>query len=254
MGALRPAELPVDEWADNTDVFVADNASVSVDWHTPPRARKPQRRLRLRGELARGDLKSGGVRALRAAGSARHDRQTPTGGRPGAPRSSRSTIRPCPPKWSSSNEPAVTATTFHQLPFALTPGPPVPTTAAAGVDRVDRAGGGRRVAATAPHRAGRRAAAAPAPHPRRRLTLPRSADTVADITAATLSLDSSYLAVHGPPGTGKTHTAARVITHLVTEHCWRIGVVAQSHAAVENVLDCVIDAGLDPAAGRQEAQ
>jgi len=48
--------FPVDEWADNTDVFVADHASVSVDWHMPPRARKLQRRVRLRGELARGDL------------------------------------------------------------------------------------------------------------------------------------------------------------------------------------------------------
>ena len=25
--------FPVDEWADNTDVFVADHASVSIDWH-----------------------------------------------------------------------------------------------------------------------------------------------------------------------------------------------------------------------------
>ncbi len=52
--------------------------------------------------------------------------------------------------------------------------------------------------------------------------------------------------MHGPPGTGKTHTAARVIKSLVIDHGWRIGVVAQSHATVENLLDCVIDAGLDP--------
>ncbi len=71
-------------------------------------------------------------------------------------------------------------------------------------------------------------------------------ETVADITAAALDLDSSYLAVHGPPGTGKTYTAAQVITRLVTEHGWRVGVVAQSHATVENLLDAVIDAGLDP--------
>lgn len=86
-----------------------------------------------------------------------------------------------------------------------------------------------------------------APRTRSGAGLPRSADAVADITAATLDLDSSYLAVHGPPGTGKTHTAGRVITRLVTEHHWRVGVVAQSHATVENLLDCVIDAGLEPA-------
>ena len=71
-------------------------------------------------------------------------------------------------------------------------------------------------------------------------------ETIADITAAALDLDSSYLAVHGPPGTGKTYTAAQVITRLVTEHAWRVGVVAQSHATVENLLDAVIDAGLEP--------
>ena len=73
-----------------------------------------------------------------------------------------------------------------------------------------------------------------------------SLKALADITAAALDLDSSYLAVHGPPGTGKTHTAAQVVKSLVTKHSWRVGVVAQSHATVENLLGCVIDAGLDP--------
>jgi uncharacterized protein len=85
-----------------------------------------------------------------------------------------------------------------------------------------------------------------APRTRSGAPLPRSTDTIADITAAALDLDSSYLAVHGPPGTGKTYTAAQVINRLVAEHSWRIGVVAQSHATVENLLDAVIDAGLEP--------
>jgi len=66
------------------------------------------------------------------------------------------------------------------------------------------------------------------------------------ITAATLDLDASYLAVQGPPGTGKTYTGARVIAALV-ERGWRIGVVAQSHAVVENMLREVAAAGVDPA-------
>jgi uncharacterized protein len=84
------------------------------------------------------------------------------------------------------------------------------------------------------------------PRTRSAASLPRSTDTVADITAAAQDLVSSYLAVHGPPGTGKTYTAAHVIKRLVTQRSWRIGVVAQSHAAVENLLDAVIDAGLEP--------
>ncbi len=47
---------PVDEWSDNSDVFVADAAEVVNDWHQPPRARKPQRHVRLTGELANGEL------------------------------------------------------------------------------------------------------------------------------------------------------------------------------------------------------
>ena len=47
---------PVDEWADETDVFIVDQAKVAVDWHKPPRAQNLQRRLQLTGELARGAL------------------------------------------------------------------------------------------------------------------------------------------------------------------------------------------------------
>jgi uncharacterized protein len=67
------------------------------------------------------------------------------------------------------------------------------------------------------------------------------------ITAAVADLDRSYLAVQGPPGTGKTYVGARVVTRLV-EQGWRVGVVAQSHAVVENFLDTVAVAGLDGAA------
>ncbi|WP_158277215.1 DEAD/DEAH box helicase [Serinibacter arcticus] len=72
-------------------------------------------------------------------------------------------------------------------------------------------------------------------------------DYVAAITEATARLDSATLAVQGPPGTGKTYVGARVIARLVRERGWRIGVVAQSHAVVENLLDEVIAAGLEKA-------
>jgi superfamily I DNA and/or RNA helicase len=62
---------------------------------------------------------------------------------------------------------------------------------------------------------------------------------------ALLALDHSYLAVQGPPGTGKTWNGARVIADLVHHHGWRVGVVAQSHATVENMLSAVVEAGLD---------
>nr|WP_218853704.1 bifunctional RecB family nuclease/DEAD/DEAH box helicase [Schumannella luteola] len=66
------------------------------------------------------------------------------------------------------------------------------------------------------------------------------------LVASLLGLDDSYLAVQGPPGTGKTYLAAHAIADLVGRG-WLVGVVAQSHRVVENVLDGVVRAGVDPA-------
>lgn len=67
------------------------------------------------------------------------------------------------------------------------------------------------------------------------------------ITTAVLGLDHSYLAVQGPPGTGKTHVGSHVIARLVARG-WKVGVVGQSHAVVENLLTTAITkAGVSPA-------
>jgi uncharacterized protein len=78
-------------------------------------------------------------------------------------------------------------------------------------------------------------------------------DPAADIECAVRDLDDSYLAVQGPPGAGKTHVGAEVITSLVRSG-WRVGVVAQSHRAVENMLDKVVELGLDPALIAKESK
>ena len=211
---------PVDEWGDETDVFIVSAADVDVDWNQPPRARKLQRRVRLTGELARGALNDK-VFALyepparsgltdspdrRAAGHAEvveyDDPTVPT------------SVVICERTPADGN-------TFHHLPFALTPGGPVNTrplreaVEAAAVE----------VAATLPQLPRTAVADILLRHrPRTRSGggLPRSGDAIADIAAALLDLDSSYVAVHGPPGTGKTYTAAHVITRLVAEHGWRM--------------------------------
>lgn len=237
--------FPVEEWADDTDVFIAEAASVSADWHTPPRARKPRREVHLRGQLSRGDLMTD-VFAL-------YEPPAPPGltDSPDRRAAGRAEV-------IAVDDPAVPTevviveragrdgNTFDQLPFALAPGPPISTAAlresiestaaavATGLPRLPRTA----VVDILLRRAPRTRSGSP---------LPRGANTITDITAAALDLDSSYLAVHGPPGTGKTHTSAHVVTRLVTQHGWRIGVVAQSHATVENLLGCVLDAGLEPA-------
>jgi uncharacterized protein len=237
---------PVDEWSDETDVFIVEEAKVAVDWHKPPRAQKLQRRLQLTGELARGALNSDSdVYAL-------YDPPAPFGLTDNPDRRAAGRA-----KVMEANDPSVPTevvvlertpadgSTFHELPFALTPGPPIgtkPLREAIEAAAIDVAAGLPRLPRTAVadillrHR----------PRARSGAGLPRSGAAIDDITAALLDLDSSYVAVHGPPGTGKTYTAARVITRLVADHGWRIGVVAQSHAVVENLLDCAIEAGIDP--------
>jgi uncharacterized protein len=50
--------------------------------------------------------------------------------------------------------------------------------------------------------------------------------------------------VQGPPGTGKTYVGSHVIARLVRERGFKVGVVAQSHAVVENMLDRIVAAGV----------
>ena len=82
--------------------------------------------------------------------------------------------------------------------------------------------------------------------------LPREVDfsasdlpTVDAVHAAVRALDHSYAAVQGPPGAGKTFLASHVIARLVAEGA-KVGVVAQSHAVIENLmLACCARDGFD---------
>ena len=72
--------------------------------------------------------------------------------------------------------------------------------------------------------------------------LPREVDFSASnlpavdaVHAAVRALDHSYVAVQGPPGAGKTFLASHVIARLVAEGA-KVGVVAQSHAVIENLM------------------
>ena len=57
-------------------------------------------------------------------------------------------------------------------------------------------------------------------------------------------LDESTIAIQGPPGTGKTWTGARQILALVADGR-RVGVTAQSHKAITNVLTQLDEASRD---------
>ena len=234
---------PVDEWADSTGVFIAEAHEVIHDWHQPPRARKPQRQLLLRGEVANGEV-GGTMYALyeppappgfaddpdrRGFGSAQvigcDDPEAPT----------EMLILERPPKDGD---------VFASVPFALTPGPPI--NAKPLRDSIESTAA--MVGAGLPNLPADAVTDVLLRRPPRTVRggpLPRRGDVAADITVTLLDLDSSYLAVHGPPGTGKTYTSAQVLARLVNDHRWRIGVVAQSHAVVENLFNDVLKAGVD---------
>ncbi len=235
---------PVDEWADNTDVFVAEHAKIDTDWHIPPKARKLQRRVRLYGDIATGEL-SKSMYAL-------YQPPSPAGLSDDPERRSFGpvTVVDCddpaaPTEVTIVEREPKQGGPFHQLPFALTPGPPIPT----GPLRESIETTAAEIAAGLPHLPSNAVIDILMRHPPRTRSgapLPRGPEVAASITTALRDLDSSYLAVHGPPGTGKTFTAAAVIAGLVTESGWRIGVVAQSHAVVENLFRDVVGAGVDP--------
>ncbi|MUL66881.1 nuclease [Mycobacterium sp. CBMA 234] len=237
---------PVDEWADSTDVFVAtETPEIVVDWNVPPKARKPQRQVRLRGELAAGTISPGKEMF------ALYEPPSPTGlsDDPDERGAGSATVLEC-------NEDGTDVVIMHrtpkdgdmfpQVPFALTPGNPVNTKPLR-----------KSIDTVATELTGALPALPPAPaidillRARPRTVsggpLPHTGEMAPDIVAALRDLDSSYLAVHGPPGTGKTYTASKVIATLVHNHGWRIGVVAQSHTVVENVLTSVVKAGVPPA-------
>jgi predicted RecB family nuclease len=60
-----------------------------------------------------------------------------------------------------------------------------------------------------------------------------------ELTRIVTALSSSILAVQGPPGSGKTTSAARTIEALVTNRKMKIGVTALSHAVIRYLLKTI---------------
>ena len=264
---------PIEDWADTRDVLVveAGDSEVEDDWHVSPRARTERRRVRLRGVLAPGSTFKPGSDAFVV-----YDLPAPftaTGSAPGARAVKRVKIVERYGDGATIEEPLGTGNTrYAELPIAITPGPPPHAgRQKSAIEAWGRAfataqAAGRRLndpvvelllRAKPRLTAGTGASTDTAlVHPNSALVRPDSDEarltggseelrTIGAVVASIRRLDNAALAVQGPPGTGKTYLAARVIRQLVEENRWRIGVVAQSHRVVENVLEGVVAAGLD---------
>lgn len=235
---------PIEQWEDTRDVFRVAAGRVERDWLLEGRQSRPRRQVRLRGAWAPG---SGAPNEPFAV----YDYPAPFTNPTTAPGSrAYGQVRVLEHADDGTvliEESAAPGTEgWATIPVALTPpSPPRPGTQVGAIELW-----GSRVLQAAPEwphdpvvdLLRRRP---PRTHAGRGLEPMRDADDgVRAVVASLLDLDSSYLAVQGPPGTGKTHLASHVITELVQRHRWRIGVVAQSHAVVEHVLDRVVHAGL----------
>lgn len=257
---------PIEEWADTRDVMVVESASVERDWHREGRQRVDRRWIRLHGTIAPGSsIKPGeqagpflvydfpgpwldakadaGARSARAVqvldvdddggvlvletlpkDTAPYD-TVPVALTPSSPPPA-GAQKQAIADWAQEIADAGDDWPRDPLVDVLRRVPPVGLAERAGAPDLDTAAGGlldQRAPGT------------------------RSNPELADVVAAVLALDRSTLAVQGPPGTGKTYLGAHLITELVQTHGYKIGVVAQSHAVVENLLSGVVTAGLDPA-------
>jgi uncharacterized protein len=70
-------------------------------------------------------------------------------------------------------------------------------------------------------------------------------DFLPAVISAVKALNHSVLAIQGPPGSGKTYLGSRTILELIKAGK-RVGVTANSHSAIENLLEACIEAGVDP--------
>ncbi|MFE7720636.1 AAA domain-containing protein [Nocardia rhizosphaerihabitans] len=240
---------PVGEWADAPGVLVAEWGTVDTKWHRTPQLPTMRRYLTLTGRLGTGATLTPGTQMVTIYDGAAAAGMTQTLGRRATATATvlgcavdanfDDTVRleellpaGCPP--------------YDDLPAAIAPGPPdgeADIEAALEFTAQDLL----MTLPAVPENAVYDLLLRRAPRLRDGMALPQvHGDIAAALANAVGALDDSYLAVHGPPGTGKTGTTARAIERLVTRHRWRIGVVAQSHAVIERIFDAVVEAGLLP--------
>ncbi|GGF97802.1 hypothetical protein GCM10007304_09660 [Rhodococcoides trifolii] len=232
---------PVDEWADTKDTIVATSAETD-GWQPPrtPRSR-PRRTVRLTGRWAEGSSMGGDVYLL-------YETPAPdwmeVGDDP--------TVRWCTTgkivDWADDGTRVDVeeglkrvATEYGDLPMAVAPqsGPSAKSLA----ESIERTSLEVQAAESLPDNAVFDLLRRQPP----RGPLPRSRnDDRQSVLEAVLGSENSYVAVQGPPGTGKTHTGSGVVADLVNRRGWRVGIVAQSHAVVENMLAAVLDKGVPP--------
>ena len=235
---------PLDDWSDTRDIFLVESAEVVQDWAVPAgRARNHRRVVRLVGDWTAGSMASAQAQVVYAC-PAPPGSNGPDGAPYAAAGAADVAAHPYDPRVVMLTESRTEKETFADLPLALMPAPPPNTTnIEAGIAEVAAQAS---EAPALPRTAVLDLLARRVPRLAGDAPFTGGEAGVDDVVEALVAMEDSYVAIQGPPGTGKTYIGSRVIRDLVDKHHWRIGVVAQSHAVVENMLGCVVMAGLDP--------
>ncbi|EMQ97903.1 TM0106 family RecB-like putative nuclease [Paeniglutamicibacter gangotriensis] len=241
---------PIDVWADTRNVFIVDDAEVLEDWHkASTRARVESRLTELHGTMAEGsDFRPGSSWFAMYGAPLPPELEPSNANRAGL---FNATVSENDERFVITEKSSTMVPPFGTLPIALTPDQPINTTSLReSLAELARTVGG--ALPSLPKHPGidilrkspprfKTLGAPPAP-----LLVDGHLNIVGAIIEALQDLDHSYLAVQGPPGTGKTFVASHVIAALVKKG-WKIGVVAQSHAVVDNVLaKAITGAGVHP--------
>ncbi|PWJ47471.1 uncharacterized protein SAMN06264364_13714 [Quadrisphaera granulorum] len=246
---------PLDELAHDDGVVVLDRVEAG-DWEKPPRARTLKRTVRATTTSGAGD-----VARLGRSPFAVYEAPAPEGMQLSAD-SARGTHPRCSAvEWESGTVTFVESTAqagsqggaggWPELPVALLPSaPPATKGKEAVVLDLARAALADLEAGREPDEAWWRLLLRRAPglHHAPAVEGAEGTDTVGAVTSSLLDAGRDVVAVQGPPGTGKTFVGSRVIAALARRG-WRIGVVAQSHQVVENLLERVVAVRDDAARG-----
>lgn len=236
-------ETPVEDWEDTKDVFVIDSHEVVTDWHTATARQKKQRRhLLVRTTPGPGSKLAKDALVFMVYPS--DAIAIPESSNPAAMR----TVQVKVLEVLSESEFLLEETqregepNHDHTPIALTPGtPPDTKKLAAAITEW-----GTELLSTYPRMPENasmdilRRISPRGPE----LTPIRNGETYQAIRDSLLAQNNSYVAVQGPPGAGKSYNGGHVIADLVNVHGWKVGVVGQSHATVENLLRSVNNAGV----------
>ncbi|HCS61231.1 MAG TPA: DNA helicase [Microbacterium sp.] len=246
VGHFQRLREPVSMWDQTRDVVRVDPSQSTLrrDWSVEEGRRVMSREIEVRGEVSPGTTLSVGANPFALYPfPAPFDVEAPSRA-VHVPRAV--TVAEVLDDGYVIAETAGGGQTWDEFPLALTPAAPPRVMSLQGA--IDEwADAVHDAAPSFPHDAATDILRRIPPRTRSGSDLPAAEGDVIDaIVRGVLDLEDSYLAVQGPPGTGKTYTGSKVIARLVKEHGFRVGVVAQSHAIIETLLERVVADGVPP--------